>query len=68
MIKKLYYFIIAMFVMLFITGCETINAFKTKEIKKEDIPEILKLGLFPSEAGEESFINKIDAWIKENLW
>ena len=69
--KTLYFLLIITIVTLSISGCETIGAFKAKDIKMDDVSHLLKLGLLPSESEEESImntLNKINTWMEKNLW
>jgi len=76
--------VLTIFCLYFASGCETITAFKTGDLTKQDVKDIVNLGfkgpespvIRPPEPRREvktgsSFLQKVktaDSWMQENLW
>lgn len=78
--KKVFYLFVVFIIFILISGCETISAFKTKDIRISEISQMLKMGILPTpektaktttetpDILKVQVINKVDTWIRNNLW
>ncbi len=75
-VKKLNSFLFVFVILVLISGCETIEAIRTGDIKMRDIGHMIELGIANTrEIGDIEKentiwekIKKADTWFQQNLW
>ena len=79
MVRKLGLLFVIFIFLVFVSGCETVGAVKTGDIKMRDLVQIVKLGTGPTRPfhqvrGADGQVpgvfnfQKINDWIQTNFW